>query len=84
MERADALAIITEWDEFRALDLKRVRVLLNIPTIIDFRNIYTLEEMRSAQLTYISVGRETVLGRSRRPRDIAKVKARSLMASDTA
>ena len=60
MEEADALAILTEWDEFRALDLDRVKRLLNAPIIVDMRNIYTLEEMREAGFTYLSVGRELV------------------------
>jgi len=58
MPGADALAIITEWDEFRALDLKRAKSVMAQPIIVDLRNIYTLEEMRGAGFTYLSIGRE--------------------------
>ena len=40
MEGADALVLITEWNEFRALDLARVKSLLRAPVVIDLRNIY--------------------------------------------
>ena len=54
---ADAVAIVTEWDAFRALDLRRVRELANAPVLVDLRNIYTAEDMRAAGFTYHSVGR---------------------------
>ncbi len=54
---ADAVAIVTEWDEFRALDLPRVRSLLKAPVFVDLRNVYGPEEARSAGLTYSSIGR---------------------------
>jgi UDPglucose 6-dehydrogenase len=60
MKDADALVVLTEWNEFRALDLDRVKRLLASPLVIDLRNIYTLEEMRSAGFTYHSVGRAAV------------------------
>ncbi len=53
----DALVVATEWDEFRNLDVRAVRVLLNRPIVVDGRNIYDPEEMRSAGFTYLSVGR---------------------------
>ena len=59
---ADVLAIITEWNEFRALDLDQVKDLLRSPIIVDMRNIYTVEEMAKAGFTYISVGRQAVGG----------------------
>lgn len=62
MEGADALAILTEWNEFRALDLKRVKELLKSPIIVDLRNIYTLGMMEAAGFDYISVGRPPVAG----------------------
>ncbi|HRW60459.1 MAG TPA: UDP binding domain-containing protein, partial [Defluviicoccus sp.] len=62
MEGADALAILTEWNEFRALDLKRVKTLLKAPIIVDLRNIYTLGMMEAAGFDYISVGRPAVEG----------------------
>jgi UDPglucose 6-dehydrogenase len=57
MEGADALVLLTEWNEFRALDLGRVRNLLAIPLVIDLRNIYRPDEMAAAGLAYVSVGR---------------------------
>jgi UDPglucose 6-dehydrogenase len=57
MEGADALAILTEWNEFRALDLERVKSLLKTPTIIDLRNIYKPADMADSGFHYFSVGR---------------------------
>ncbi|ATE64794.1 UDP-glucose 6-dehydrogenase [Rhizorhabdus dicambivorans] len=57
MDGADALVLVTEWNEFRALDLDRVRRLLKSPTIVDLRNIYRPEQMRAAGFEYMSVGR---------------------------
>jgi UDPglucose 6-dehydrogenase len=58
-EGADALVILTEWDEFRALDIDRVRAKLKRPILIDLRNIYRPEEMARQDFTYVSVGRPT-------------------------
>ena len=57
MEGADALVLITEWNEFRALDLERVKNLLKTPTVIDLRNIYKPADMAAAGFFYSSVGR---------------------------
>jgi UDPglucose 6-dehydrogenase len=57
MTGADAVVIVTEWNEFRALDLARVRELLRTPTVIDLRNIYKPEDMSAAGFYYVSVGR---------------------------
>ena len=57
MERADAVLILTEWDEFRALDLKRLKSLLRAPLLIDLRNIYNPREMAAAGIAYHSIGR---------------------------
>jgi UDPglucose 6-dehydrogenase len=57
IEGADAMLILTEWDEFRALDLDRVKTALRSPVIIDLRNIYRPAEVAAKGLTYISVGR---------------------------
>jgi UDPglucose 6-dehydrogenase len=54
---ADALLILTEWKEFAALDLTRIRELLTYPIVLDGRNLYTIEEMTRAGLNYYSVGR---------------------------
>jgi UDPglucose 6-dehydrogenase len=57
MDGADALVLITEWNEFRGLDLGRVKALLRQPLVIDLRNIYKPEEMAEAGLVYHSIGR---------------------------
>jgi UDPglucose 6-dehydrogenase len=54
---ADALVIITEWDAFRALDLKRVKASMRTPVIVDLRNIYRPDEVRALGFAYESVGR---------------------------
>ncbi len=54
---ADALVIVTEWDLFRALDLKRLKAALNAPVLVDLRNIYRPDEMQRAGFKYVSVGR---------------------------
>jgi UDPglucose 6-dehydrogenase len=54
---ADFLVLATEWNEFRALDLRRLRGLLRKPTMIDLRNVYEPREMRAAGWTYAGVGR---------------------------
>ena len=54
---ADALVIVTEWDMFRALDLRRLHDLLAEPIVVDLRNIYRPEDMRRRGFTYVSVGR---------------------------
>lgn len=60
MEDADALVIVTEWNEFRALDLERVRRLLKSPVMIDLRNIYNAVEMQNAGFDYYSIGRPKI------------------------
>ena len=57
MEGADALVLLTEWNEFRGLDLGRARDLLASPLVIDLRNIYQPHEMAAAGLSYVSIGR---------------------------
>jgi len=54
---ADALVIVTEWEQFRALDLKQLRKEMLQPVIVDLRNIYRPEEMAEHGFTYESVGR---------------------------
>jgi len=54
---ADALLILTEWDEFRGLDKNAMKVLMKSPIIIDGRNIYNPVDMKSKGFTYIGVGR---------------------------
>src|SRR5262245_39185888 len=54
---ADALAVVTEWNEFREPDFKRIKQLLKSPVIFDGRNIYSNEQMRALGFTYFSIGR---------------------------
>ena len=54
---ADAITIMTEWDAFRALDLARVKELVNTPVLVDLRNIYQPEEVRAQGFEYSSIGR---------------------------
>ncbi len=58
IEGADALAIVTEWDAFRALDLDRVKSLLKQPIVVDLRNVYRPADIRKRGFTYVSVGRK--------------------------
>ena len=57
MTGADGVVILTEWNEFRALDLARVKSLLKRPLLIDLRNIYKPAEAEAAGLDYVGVGR---------------------------
>ena len=57
LEGSDIAVIVTEWDQFRALDLERVAELLNEKVLVDLRNIYPLEEIADTQLRYFSIGR---------------------------
>ena len=54
---ADLAVILTEWDQFRALDLRRLSRLLRDKVLVDLRNIYPLEEARDSGLSYFSIGR---------------------------
>ena len=53
----DALIVVTEWDEFRNLDMRAVKALLKKSIIVDGRNIYDPEELRTLGFTYIGIGR---------------------------
>jgi UDPglucose 6-dehydrogenase len=57
LEGADGVVILTEWNEFRALDLARVKSLLKAPLMVDLRNIYRPDLMAEAGFRYVSVGR---------------------------
>ena len=59
----DALVIATEWNEFRALNLDRVKSALKRPVIIDLRNLYDPIKMKNAGFEYTGVGRGKVLQR---------------------
>ena len=56
-KKSDALVILTEWNQFRALDLKKLKKILNKPIIIDLRNIYNPEELKNIGFEYYSLGR---------------------------
>ncbi|MBX9908433.1 MAG: UDP-glucose/GDP-mannose dehydrogenase family protein [Beijerinckiaceae bacterium] len=58
VEQADALVIITEWNAFRALDLKRVKAALKSPVVVDLRNIYRSAEMTALGFDYHGIGRK--------------------------
>jgi UDPglucose 6-dehydrogenase len=60
MEGADAVALLTEWNEFRGLDLARVKALLRKPIMVDLRNVYNPEEMVAAGFSYSCIGRSAV------------------------
>jgi UDPglucose 6-dehydrogenase len=56
-EGADAMIIVTEWNQFRSLDMERVRSLLNQPVVIDLRNLYDPQRMKEQGFQYTSIGR---------------------------
>jgi UDPglucose 6-dehydrogenase len=57
VEGADVVVILTEWDQFRALDLDRVKLLMREPVMVDLRNVYRAEDMRARGFRYASIGR---------------------------
>lgn len=57
VEGADVVVIVTEWDQFRALDLDRVKALLRQPVMVDLRNIYRPDDMAARGFRYASIGR---------------------------
>jgi UDPglucose 6-dehydrogenase len=57
MEEADALVVLTEWNQFRGLDLDRARSLMRTPLIIDLRNIFDPAQVTEAGFAYTSIGR---------------------------
>jgi len=57
LKNCDALIIVTEWDEFRKADLKKIKKLLKKPVVIDGRNIYKVEKMKKIGFRYLSIGR---------------------------
>lgn len=60
VEDADVVAVLTEWNEFRALDLARLKTLMREPVVCDLRNIYNPPEMAAAGFDYLSIGRLSV------------------------
>jgi len=60
LKDADALILITEWNEFRSPDFKKIKNELKNPVIFDGRNQYELDEMKHTGITYYSIGRPPV------------------------
>jgi UDPglucose 6-dehydrogenase len=60
LEGADALVLVTEWNEFRRPDFERMKKLMKAPVIFDGRNVYEPAQMTAAGFTYFSMGRRTV------------------------
>jgi UDPglucose 6-dehydrogenase len=60
VEEADAVVIVTEWEQFRALDLERVRDLMACPVMVDLRNVYGPEDMKKHGFAYTSIGRLSI------------------------
>ena len=54
--------IVTEWEQFRALDLERLKSVMTAPVLIDLRNIYPVDEMLGSGFRYESIGRSTTKG----------------------
>ena len=59
-KNSDCLIILTEWNEFKELDLKKIKDIMAKPTIIDFRNMFSLKDMENLNFEYHSVGRYTI------------------------
>jgi UDPglucose 6-dehydrogenase len=57
-QHADAIVILTEWDQFRALDFERIATTMVNPIMVDLRNIYNPEDLRQDGFTYVSIGRK--------------------------
>ncbi|TAN47977.1 MAG: UDP-glucose/GDP-mannose dehydrogenase family protein, partial [Rhodospirillales bacterium] len=57
LKDADALVLVTEWNEFRSLDLPRVKQLMKAPVMVDLRNVYSPADMVAAGFAYAGVGR---------------------------
>jgi UDPglucose 6-dehydrogenase len=68
-EGTEALVIATEWEQFRALDLDRLRQVMARPLIIDLRNIYRSDEMKRAEFEYFGVGQSTSNSNLQRSKD---------------
>jgi UDPglucose 6-dehydrogenase len=68
MAGADALVILTEWNEFRSLNLQRMRECLRQPIVVDLRNVYGPGDMVAAGFIYHGIGRPSVAGQERRGR----------------
>jgi UDPglucose 6-dehydrogenase len=57
VEAVDAVVLVTEWEAFRALNLKRVKSSMKSPVVIDLRNVYRPAEMATLGFRYVGIGR---------------------------
>tara|TARA_B100000927_G_scaffold24460_1_gene18401 strand:+ start:226 stop:1548 length:1323 start_codon:yes stop_codon:yes gene_type:complete len=57
---SDCLVILTEWSDFKDMDLKKISDIMDKPIIIDFRNLFSLDEMKKMNIEYHSIGREAI------------------------
>ena len=57
MSGADACIIMTEWNEFRGIDLDELKLLLKTPILLDAKNIFSIEKLKSLEFKYDNVGR---------------------------
>lgn len=64
-QNADAVLILTDWQEFRAIDLPRLRQIVRFPIVIDGRNLFEPQQMQAAGFTYVSMGRPSVSAEAR-------------------
>jgi UDPglucose 6-dehydrogenase len=72
-ENADALLLLSDWEEFAALDLQRLRRALKYPIVVDGRNLYDREIMAEHGFTYYSVGRPAAFPR-KSPEHVSQLK----------
>ncbi|MGV8832920.1 MAG: UDP-glucose dehydrogenase family protein [Devosia sp.] len=70
-DKADALVLVTEWDEFRSLDLGRVAAAMKSPVLVDLRNVYSAQEATKHGFEYVSIGRPVGVDGKPRPGEAA-------------
>ena len=56
LEKADCVVLVTEWNQFRALDLEKVKSMMAQPIMIDLRNVYARTDIRDRGFTYVAIG----------------------------
>ena len=78
---ADALVLITEWNEFRSLDLERLRTTMKAPVLVDLRNVYSHSEASKHGFAYYSIGRPIVESETLSLTDAAEQPAKSRCGS---
>lgn len=66
IDGADGIVILTEWDEFKSLDLDKIKQLLNTPLIIDLRNMFRPDDIFKKGFDYVSIGRSSVYGANKK------------------